>query len=99
MGRQARWEYLCQMWAVYRAAGRANKGRTLDEVCEVTGYHRNYAVRQVPEVLLDGAEEWRLAGPRPVYIQMICTPAGRRGGTGMKGGKPSTSDLPTTGRL
>ena len=47
MGRQARWEYLCQMWARYREAGRAEKGRLLDEVCRVTGYHRKYAVRRL----------------------------------------------------
>lgn len=45
MGRQARWEYLCRMWSRYREAGRAEKGRLLDEVCRVTGYHRKYAVR------------------------------------------------------
>lgn len=45
MGRQARWEYLCQMWPRYREAGRKEKSRLLDEVCRVTGYHRKYAVR------------------------------------------------------
>lgn len=45
MGRQARWEYLCQMWPRYREAGRKERGRLLDEVCRVTGYHRKYAVR------------------------------------------------------
>jgi len=33
------------MWPRYREAGRAEKGRLLDEVCRVTGYHRKYAVR------------------------------------------------------
>ena len=47
MGRQARFEYLCQMWPVYRAARRAEKGRMLDQVCQVTGYHRKYAVRRL----------------------------------------------------
>jgi hypothetical protein len=40
------------MWPRYRAAGRVEKGRILDEVCRVTGYHRKYAVR-------------RLSGPPP----------------------------------
>jgi len=35
------------MWPVYRAAGRAEKGRILDQVCQVTGYHRKYAVRRL----------------------------------------------------
>ena len=52
MGRQARWEYLCRIWPRYREADRAEKGRILDEVCRVTGYHRKYAVR-------------RLKGPAP----------------------------------
>jgi hypothetical protein len=33
------------MWPRYREAGRKEKGRLLDEVCRVTGYHRKYAVR------------------------------------------------------
>jgi hypothetical protein len=52
LGRQARWEYLCRIWPEYREAGREQRGRLLDEVCRVTGYHRKYAVR-------------RLSGPPP----------------------------------
>jgi hypothetical protein len=33
------------MWPRYREAGRKERGRLLDEVCRVTGYHRKYAVR------------------------------------------------------
>ena len=29
----------------YRSAGRADKGRILDELCAVTGWHRKHAVR------------------------------------------------------
>ena len=32
---------------MYREAGRVEKGRLLDEVCRVTGYHRKYAVRRL----------------------------------------------------
>jgi transposase InsO family protein len=35
------------MWPRYRKAGRAEKGRLLDEVCQMTGYHRKYAVRRL----------------------------------------------------
>jgi integrase-like protein len=47
LGQQARWEYLCRIWPRYREAGRVEKGRLLDEVCRVTGYHRKYAVRRL----------------------------------------------------
>jgi hypothetical protein len=47
LGRQARWEYLCRIWPEYREAGREQRGRLLDEVCRVTGYHRKYAVRRL----------------------------------------------------
>jgi Integrase core domain len=47
LGRQARWEYLCRIWTLYREAGRKQRGRLLDEVCRVTGYHRKYAVRRL----------------------------------------------------
>jgi hypothetical protein len=42
---QARWEYLKAIHARYREAAREQKGRILDEFCEVTGYHRKYALR------------------------------------------------------
>ncbi len=31
----------------YRAAGRADKGRILDELCKVTGWHRKHAIRKL----------------------------------------------------
>lgn len=52
MKQQARWEYVCRIWPRYHEASRAERGRILDEVCKVTGYHRKYAVR-------------RLSGPPP----------------------------------
>ena len=45
VGPQARREYLGQMRERYERASRAAKGRLLDEVCEVTGYHRKAVIR------------------------------------------------------
>ncbi len=45
MTEQARWEYLKAIHARYREATRDLKGRILDEFCEITGYHRKYALR------------------------------------------------------
>jgi len=45
VGPQARREYLARMRERYERADKAAKGRLLDEVCEVTGYHRKAAIR------------------------------------------------------
>lgn len=45
MTEQTRWEYLKAIHARYREAARTLKGRILDEFCEITGYHRKYALR------------------------------------------------------
>jgi len=45
VGPQARREYLARMRERYERAEKAAKGRLLDEVCEVTGYHRKAAIR------------------------------------------------------
>lgn len=45
VGPQARREYLARMRERYVTAGRATKSQLLDEVCEVTGYHRKAAIR------------------------------------------------------
>jgi len=45
VGPQARREYLARMREPYERADKAAKGRLLDEVCEVTGYHRKAAIR------------------------------------------------------
>ena len=45
VGPQAIGEYLVRMRERYGDARRADKGRLLDEVCEVTGYHRKAVIR------------------------------------------------------
>jgi hypothetical protein len=45
VGPQARREYLARMRERYETATRAAKSRLLDEVCEVTGYHRKAVIR------------------------------------------------------
>ena len=45
VGPQATREYLVRMRERYARAGRDAKGNLLDEVCEVTGYHRKAAIR------------------------------------------------------
>lgn len=43
----ARRAYVEAIWSRYRAAPRAEKGRILDEFCQVTGYHRKSALRRL----------------------------------------------------
>jgi hypothetical protein len=45
VGPQAIGEYLVRMRERYERAPRGGKGRLLDEVCEVTGYHRKAVIR------------------------------------------------------
>ncbi len=59
MTHASRREYLRVMHPRYRQAPRAAKGRILDEICKVTGYHRKYAVR-----LLNGPPLGRVRPPR-----------------------------------
>jgi hypothetical protein len=62
VGPQARREYLARMRERYETAPRAAKSRLLDEVCEVTGYHRKAVIR-----LLRRPAARRRRGPgRPV---------------------------------
>ncbi len=42
---QSKWEYLKAIHTRYRRAAGPVKHRILDEFCEVTGYHRKYALR------------------------------------------------------
>ncbi len=59
MSRQGKWEYLKAIHPRYRQALRAEKGRILDEFCQVTGYHRKSALR-----LLNGPPPGRRPPPR-----------------------------------
>ena len=45
VSREGRLEYLRKIHPRYATAGRGEKGRILDEFCEVTGYNRKYALR------------------------------------------------------
>jgi len=45
MGKGERKAYLAAIRGRYRKAGRAQKGKILDEFCAVCGYHRKYALR------------------------------------------------------
>jgi hypothetical protein len=47
VGPQATGEYLGRMRDRYQRADRTAKGHLLDEVCEVTGYHRKAAIRML----------------------------------------------------
>jgi hypothetical protein len=47
VGPQAIGEYLVRMRERYERAPRGEKGRLLDEVCEVTGYHRKAVIRRL----------------------------------------------------
>jgi len=59
VSRQGKWEYLKAIHPRYREAARAEKGRILDEFCQVTGYHRKSALR-----LLNGPPPGRRPPPR-----------------------------------
>ena len=53
----------------YRSAGRADKGRILDELCEVAGWHRKHAVRALASAATSASD-----GPRrrkPTYGAII----------------------------
>jgi hypothetical protein len=45
----ARREVVAAVAERYRAAGRVEKGRVLDELCKVTGWHRKHAIRKLAD--------------------------------------------------
>lgn len=47
MSQQGKWEYIKAIYGRYHKAGKKDKGPILDEFCQVTGYHRKYAIRKL----------------------------------------------------
>jgi hypothetical protein len=79
----ARREITAAVVGRYRSAGRADKGRILDELCAVTGWHRKHAVRALAHVAISseargsegrpmaprsGMRLWRCGRPRIGYV-------------------------------
>ena len=59
VGPQATREYLARMRERYARAGRDAKGGLLDEVCEVTGYHRKAVIRLLRRAAAPGPRRRR----------------------------------------
>ena len=81
VGPQATREYLAQMRERYERAGRGAKGGLLDEVCEVTGYHRKAVIRLLRRAAPSGTKRRRgrrvKYGPEVVAaLRAIWTAAG-----------------------
>ena len=92
--RQSKQEYVARMQGRYLKASKAEKGRLLDEVVAVTGYHRRHAVRvlrhgRFPDRKL-AAVQGTLPGPR------MATP--QRGG-GRPPGRPRVYSSVVVGAL
>jgi hypothetical protein len=80
--RQSKHEYMARMQVRYLRATKREKGKLLDEVVAVTGYHRRHAVR----VLRHG----RFPDPKLAAVQGIA-PVGTRGARArqrQRGGRP-----------
>ncbi len=84
VGPQTTREYLARMRERYERAGRDAKGGLLDEVCEVTGFHRKAVIRLLRRATPRGARRRR--GRRMVYgpevvaaLRAIWTAAGYPG--------------------
>lgn len=57
-------EYLKRIYGRYQRAGRAHKGRILDEFCAVCGYQRKFALRLLNRPL---RQRGKRPGPKPKY--------------------------------
>ena len=82
VGPQATREYLARMRERYERARREAKGGLLDEVCEVTGYHRKAVIRLLRRPGGDRADGggaaggWRTAAEVVTALRAIWTAAG-----------------------
>ncbi len=68
MSKSSRKEYLAKMRSRYAGRGPEGKSRLLDEVCEVCGYGRKYAIRLMNR---QQEPERRKAGRKPVYAKEV----------------------------
>src|SRR5919199_2995507 len=87
--RQSKHEYMARMQVRYLKASKAEKGRLLDEVVEVTGYHRRHAVR----LLRHG----RFPDPKLAAVQGLAAPNLRTAARG--GGRPRVYSSVVVGAL
>jgi hypothetical protein len=55
----SRRHYLAAIYGRYRQARQGDKGRILDEFCQVTGYHRKYALRRLNAPVASGGPRRR----------------------------------------
>src|SRR5436190_20254677 len=87
--RQSKHEYMARMQVRYLRADKREKGKLLDEVVEVTGYHRRHAVR----VLRHG----RFPDSKLAAVQGLAAPSLRPTRPG--GGRPRGSSSVGVGAL
>lgn len=68
MSKLSRKEYLAKMRSRYAGRGPEGKSRLLDEVCEVCGYERKYAIRLMNRQAEPAGQK---AGRKPVYAREV----------------------------
>jgi len=67
MSQESRKEVLGKMVERYRGRGRGGRSRLLDEVCELCGYGRKYAIKLLGGKTPIAGDGHRRGGPRPRY--------------------------------